>query len=44
MKRGLTERVAFSSSASADHLLWALAGVPHTTLRNGITLLAPRAR
>ena len=42
--RGLTERVAFSSSASVDHLLWALAGVPHTILRSGITLLAPRTR
>jgi hypothetical protein len=43
-ERGLTEPVAFSSSASVDHLLWALAGVPHTILRGGIVLLALRAR
>ena len=32
---GLTEPVTFSSPASVDHLLWALAGVPHTAQEAG---------
>ena len=40
--RGLTEPVAFSSADSADHLLWALAGVPHTVRRGSIALLTLR--